>query len=394
MYRGIVEGFYGRPYKSLQRNILLKYLSLSESPAYLYAPKNDPFHRLDWRKPYSRDSWEDIAGSIAFAASREVRFFFGVSPWRFEDDEHGLLKEKLSRAIQAGAQGLAILFDDIPETADAELAIRQIRFAERSVEELQAEIILCPSVYCDELNGKLDGSGYLEAWREEITDRFDSFWTGSEVVSSVLDAPSLERAQELLGRRPVVWDNLLADDYAQRRIYLAGLEGRIPDCSYFLNPSELFPVALYSLRSMLISAGTECPWPGELGDTMEYWQLLGQFHHLPWRPGIMAGRLLAELQKAMAGEEVKGLNSRLDDIGNRMRAFIDQLEKVDEGTAVMPFVRDVAKMVGWWREILMLSSRSERESRLNYLMFRRLPYDHPLALVTAGLAQKNERGAE
>ncbi|MBD3277706.1 MAG: hypothetical protein GF388_05350, partial [Candidatus Aegiribacteria sp.] len=394
MYRGIVEGFYGRPYKSYQRNKLLKYLSLHESPAYMYAPKNDPYHRLNWRLPYSTERWKEIADSIAFADRNDVRFFFGVSPWGFEDHEYGILRAKLSRALKAGAHGAAILFDDVPDRADADLAARQIRFAERAAEGLQTEMILCPSVYCDELNEKLDGSGYLEVWKEELPGDTGCFWTGPSVVSESLEGPSLDRAKELLGSRPVVWDNLLADDYAQRRIYLAGLEERIPDCHYFLNPSELFPVALYSLRSMLLSAGTSCPWPGELGETEEYWHLLSEFHHLPWQPGKMADLLFEELRRAMAGEEVEGLKRRLASITRSLSIFTDELESVDEGSAVMPYVRDVAKMVGWWREILMLPSRSERESRLQYLMFQRLPYDHPMALVTAGLAQKKERGAE
>ncbi|MBN2608065.1 MAG: beta-N-acetylglucosaminidase domain-containing protein [Candidatus Fermentibacteraceae bacterium] len=393
MVRGGVEGFYGRPYEGGRRSLLLRLLSRLEDPAYIYAPKNDTFHRLGWREDYPAESRLLLEDDIHLAADSGIRFIFGISPWGFRDDEYPALRRKARAAMEAGSSGVAVLFDDIPQRADPELALRQLNLVGEALEGIGGRVLLCPSLYCTELLVRHSGEEYLSAWSENVNPEWTSMWTGREVVSRRLDDDSLCEAAGLLGGRPAIWDNLLADDYCLRRVYLSGLDQRIPaDHEYFLNPPECFPAALYGVYSLVKATGAGCPWPGELGTLPAAWEVLAGFHHTPWSTAGVASEMIRSLSGALHRGPDAGLLAGLEETRLLMCRFLDDLEVVPWGWELAPYVRDLGRMVGWWSEILRLPSRSERISRLQHLMFRRLPFDHPLASMTAELAGSHQEG--
>jgi hypothetical protein len=395
MLCGIVEGFYGRPYNPRRRRILIDYLSMLDKAGYVYAPKNDPFHRLRWREDYTEDEWLELSGTIDTAVNRGLEFIYGISPWQFGSGDSGTLRSKAERAIDAGATGIAVLFDDIPGRADTSLAVRQLQLAEEALEGFDCAVYLCPSIYCMELLDKYDGGEYLAAWRDNMPRDWHSFWTGDGVISKELDKNSLTAAEKLLGGKPIIWDNLLADDYSLRRIYLAGLEGRIPEgYSYFLNPSSCFPVALHSVYMLLEASGVSCCWPSELGNMPEAWDIISGFHHLPWHADERTESLLKELKSAASEGLSEQLMTELRYMSEVLGRFIDSLEEIEDGFELMPYVADVKKIIGWWEDALELPSPSERISRLRYLMFERLSFDHPLAMITAELSTYNRKGEQ
>ena len=55
---------------------------------------------------------------------------------------------------------------------------------------------------------------------------------GPKVVSKVITTQTIEAVTNVLKRRPVIWDNIHANDYDQRRVFLGPYDGR---------PVELFP---------------------------------------------------------------------------------------------------------------------------------------------------------
>ena len=395
MLCGIVEGFYGRPYNPRRRRVLIDYLSMLDEAGYVYAPKNDPFHRLRWREDYPPDEWSELSGTIDAANKAELEFIFGISPWQFRSGDSGFLRRKAEKAADAGATGIAVLFDDIPERADAILAVRQLQLAEEALEGFDCTIYLCPSIYCMELLDKYDGGEYLAAWRDNMPGDWHSFWTGDGVISKELDKNSLTASQKLLGGKPVVWDNFLADDYSLRRIYLAGLEGRIPEnYSYFLNPSSCFPVTLHSVYMLLKASGVSCGWFPELGNMPEAWEIISGFHHLPWHADKKTESLLKELKNAISEGPSDQTISKLMYMSRVLGGFIDSLEEIDDGFELMPYIVDVKKIISWWEDALELPSPSERISRLKYLMFERLPFDHPLSMITAELSTNNRKGEQ
>lgn len=52
-YRGVVEGFYGTPWSHEVRMSLIDIYGKYKMNAYLYGPKDDPYHSCpNWRLPY------------------------------------------------------------------------------------------------------------------------------------------------------------------------------------------------------------------------------------------------------------------------------------------------------------------------------------------------------
>ena len=60
-----------------------------------------------------------------------------------------------------------------------------------------------------------------------------NLFLGPKVVSKVITTQTIEALTNVLKRRPVIWDNIHANDYDQRRVFLGPYDGR---------PVELFPL--------------------------------------------------------------------------------------------------------------------------------------------------------
>ena len=55
---------------------------------------------------------------------------------------------------------------------------------------------------------------------------------GDKVIPELITKDSIKELGEVLNRKPVIWDNIHANDYDQRRVFLGGYHGR---------PVELYP---------------------------------------------------------------------------------------------------------------------------------------------------------
>jgi hyaluronoglucosaminidase len=116
--RGVVEGFYGPPWSHDERLDFLRFAGRVGLNEYVYAPKDDPYHRERWRDPYPEATLAEIAQLAREAAARHVRFVYTIAPalsMRFSDDaEHELLAAKAEQLWGAGIRSFALLFDDVP----------------------------------------------------------------------------------------------------------------------------------------------------------------------------------------------------------------------------------------------------------------------------------------
>ena len=64
-WNGVIEGFYGPPYHHAERLQLLAFLAEHGLDTYLYAPKQDPYHRDEWRTLYPAAEAAELAALIA-----------------------------------------------------------------------------------------------------------------------------------------------------------------------------------------------------------------------------------------------------------------------------------------------------------------------------------------
>ncbi|XP_041074409.1 protein O-GlcNAcase isoform X5 [Polyodon spathula] len=174
-----------------------------------------------------------------------------------------------------GCQAFAILFDDIDHSlcqADKE-AFSSFAHAEVSVAneifhylEKPDIFLFCPTEYCDALcYPSLSKSTYLRTVGEELHPDIGVVWTGTKVISRELSVESLAGVEEVLRRRPLIWDNLHANDYDSKRVFLGPFKGRparLVPClrGLLLNPNCEFEanfIALHTLASWYRS-GSSC----------------------------------------------------------------------------------------------------------------------------------------
>ncbi|XP_017760323.1 PREDICTED: protein O-GlcNAcase isoform X2 [Eufriesea mexicana] len=239
---GVVEGFYGRPWTTEQRKDLFQKLKKWGMDSYLYAPKDDYKHRAYWRDLYTVEEAEHLTGLITAARECGITFYYALSPGLditySSLKEVTILKRKLEQVSQFGCTAFALLFDDIePEMSEADKEVFQ-SFAHAQVSVTndifqhlgQPKFLLCPTQYCaTRAMPNVASSEYLNTLGSKLAQEIDIMWTGPKVISRLLTVESIEEITEVLRRPPVIWDNLHANDYDQKRVFLGPYAGRSPD---------------------------------------------------------------------------------------------------------------------------------------------------------------------
>ncbi|XP_011309622.1 protein O-GlcNAcase isoform X2 [Fopius arisanus] len=239
---GVVEGFYGRPWTTEQRKDLFQKMKKWGMDSYLYAPKDDYKHRAYWRDLYTVEEAEHLTGLITAARESGITFYYALSPGLditySSAKEVTALKRKLEQVSQFGCVAFALLFDDIePEMSEADKEVFQ-SFAHAQVSVTndifhhlgQPKFLLCPTQYCaTRAMPNVSTSEYLNTLGSKLAQEIDIMWTGPKVISRLLTVESVEEITEVLRRPPVIWDNLHANDYDQKRVFLGPYSGRSPD---------------------------------------------------------------------------------------------------------------------------------------------------------------------
>ncbi|XP_062319122.1 protein O-GlcNAcase [Osmerus eperlanus] len=237
---GVVEGFYGRPWTMEQRKELFRRQQKWGLNTYLYAPKDDYKHRMFWREMYSVEEAEQLMTLISAAKEYGIEFIYAISPGldiTFSNlKEVSTLKRKLDQVSHFGCKSFALLFDDIDHNmcpADKEVfssfAHAQVSLTNEIFQYLSEPetFLFCPTEYCGTFcYPNVSQSPYLHTVGEKLLPGIEVLWTGPKVVSKDITVESIEEVSKILRRAPVIWDNIHANDYDQKRLFLGPYKGR------------------------------------------------------------------------------------------------------------------------------------------------------------------------
>uniref|UniRef100_A0A667YPV8 Protein O-GlcNAcase n=1 Tax=Myripristis murdjan TaxID=586833 RepID=A0A667YPV8_9TELE len=237
---GVVEGFYGRPWTMEQRKELFRRQQKWGLNTYLYAPKDDYKHRMFWRELYSVEEAEQLMTLISAAKEHGIEFIYAISPGldiTFSNQkEVSTLKRKLDQVSHFGCKSFALLFDDIDHNmcpADKEVfssfAHAQVSITNEIFQYLgePETFLFCPTEYCGTFcYPSVSQSPYLHTVGEKLLPGIEVLWTGPKVVSKDITVESIEEVSKILRRAPVIWDNIHANDYDQKRLFLGPYKGR------------------------------------------------------------------------------------------------------------------------------------------------------------------------
>jgi beta-N-acetylglucosaminidase len=240
--RGIVEGFYGKPWSYKDRLAMLKFEGEHAMNVYYYAPKDDPYHRALWRKPYPPARMKQLKELVSTAHANFVDFCFAISPGLSmvysSDADFTDLTTKLDAVGKLGVSCFALFLDDVPE--DLQNPQDKIRFktlAEAHVflinklyqylksQSQENRLVVTPTTYTNN-QGDPD---YIREVGAGVNPDVPLIWTGPQVVSPTITVAQAQEWGALLHRKPYIWDNFPVNDGIRWRVNLGPVRGRAPD---------------------------------------------------------------------------------------------------------------------------------------------------------------------
>jgi hypothetical protein len=258
---GVVEGYYGKPWTHEARLDMVRFMGRAGFTHYIYAPKDDPYHRSRWRDPYPEAMLAQFRELVGVADSAGITLVFAVSPGLnivYSDSaDVDVLHRKLLVMRDIGFREAALFLDDVPghlqHPADQErftdLAAAHAHLVNAIRDGL--DLMVCPTTY----TSAWGDPSYVEALSRAIGEQIPLFWTGRDVAPSSIPLDDV-RHTRLRTRGPLyLWDNFPVNDYETWRPLLGALKGRDPKLpnmidAIFANPMESVYLSMIPLRTV------------------------------------------------------------------------------------------------------------------------------------------------
>lgn len=229
-FRGVVEGYYGRPWGTEGRLSLLNFMGKLKMNVFIYGPKDDPYHHNRWRDPYPADEMKDFAKLLTVAKKYKINFYWAIHLGgtfkRGSEEDYAALFRKLEGMYEGGFRAFAVFFDDFGGS-DAEFhaeICNRIRTDFLLKKKDCAPLIMCPNRYWG------SGHEYQQTLGAALDKSIHIMWTGGWICSDI-NAKDVERVTQDFQRKPFIWWNWPVNDYCRSKILL----GR----TYGLNSSEI-----------------------------------------------------------------------------------------------------------------------------------------------------------
>ncbi|WP_314584695.1 beta-N-acetylglucosaminidase domain-containing protein [Paenibacillus terrigena] len=276
-WRGSIEGFYGDPWSHQDRLRQIDFYGQQKMNMYIYAPKDDPYHRDKWREAYPAAKLAEIAELVQRSKENHVELVFAISPGNsvcFSDDaDFGALTTKAQAMWDVGVRSFAIFLDDIDKTlrcnADktkfnsdtnpvaAAQAFLLNRFKTEFIDKHAGahRLITVPTDYAN-----ITATAYINRFAALVDPSIIVQWTGSAVVPAGISASDADKANAIYKHDLLIWDNFPVNDYARDRLYLGPLYNRDAELADHgiiglttnpMNEAEASKIAIFTIADYL-----------------------------------------------------------------------------------------------------------------------------------------------
>jgi len=245
---GVVEGFFGPPYSFEQRRALFLFTARSGLDTYIYAPKDDPFHRARWRDAYPPEYLAHFHELAALGATAGVRFVYAIAPGLDYDPAAGdldVLVRKLGTILDVGVRDFCVFFDDVfgaDAGADPEVQADVVTGVLAALRARDPATSLCfiSQFYAGTATQLATDSSPLAALYPSHTSSaayaayrrippdVPIMWTGPAVFTDRLTVAEAAAFRAFAGRRVLLWDNYPVNDSLPNELFLGPYQGRGP----------------------------------------------------------------------------------------------------------------------------------------------------------------------
>lgn len=275
-FRGFIEGFYGVPWSHEDRMNLMKDTSEYKMNTYIYAPKDDPYHRLSWKELYPEQEAKQIAELAKAGAENNFNFCWTIHPGatlQFTDEDFDALINKFEQLYSLGVRQFGVLFDDTDDWRNGQKQAEWINKIDTEFVKAKGDVapmIVISARYNSAWGPNMDR--YFKPFMQTLHDDIQVMWTGHATMSNVSkEVFEWPKVQTGVDKDVAVWWNYPVNDYCDSRILMAPLHNLNQDLDnvsgFFSNPmnqAEASKVALYSIA--------DYTWNTDTFDYMKSWE--------------------------------------------------------------------------------------------------------------------------
>ena len=255
---GVIEGFYGPSWSVADTLAIMRFERAHHMNTFLYAPKYDPYSRIDWREPYPSAAFAKLRALIKGARVSGIRFVYSVSPglnitYSSQQDRAALLA-KINQVRGAGVNEFMLSLDDIAGNlnaadnrryhgnlawAEADLA-NYVWNQERRLDP-HFRLLLAQTDYYG-----LTDNAFWTTLKHRLSPAVTPIWTGSWALSQTITVRQVATVERDMGHRVLIWDNYPVNDFTyvinkHPELFMGPLVGRgagVPSlvAGYLFNP--------------------------------------------------------------------------------------------------------------------------------------------------------------
>ncbi|MDO4436898.1 MAG: beta-N-acetylglucosaminidase domain-containing protein [Coriobacteriaceae bacterium] len=274
--RGTIEGFYARGQEDWSwedRMEQVRFYGETKMNTYIYAPKEDPYHREQWREPYPADQMAKMVALVKEAKANKVDFVFALSPGNSIDltseSDFQALVNKCKIMYDNGVRDFAIFFDDIENKDGAGQAKVLNRFNKEFIKAQDEPCTLAtvPTEY--DSNAMLDGANtkpYTAAFSQNLDADIEVLWTGSSVVPDGITAADGEFINSVYGDRAGIWWNYPCNDYQLDKLAMGPIHGIDKSVFGSIGYFVMNPMGRANLSRVTLATGADFSWNLEAYD--------------------------------------------------------------------------------------------------------------------------------
>ncbi|MBQ7818903.1 MAG: beta-N-acetylglucosaminidase domain-containing protein [Bacteroidales bacterium] len=250
-YRGLVEGFYGKPYTVEQIISLLEFFKHYKLNTFIYGPKADPYHAGSWYEDYPTTlsdserklgllTQSDFVTITAKAKECNVNFVWAIHPglhggMSFDSKSAmnpGIEKimQKFDKMYNLGVRGFGVFIDDMSFTPNAEMTAylpaqvqaklkAKYNTSSASADDKVSPLFFVPTAYS--IAHTTTTLTQLSSIDKDVVIAF----TGDNVWSNIT-AANCQTMKNVLGRNPLFWWNNNCNDNYDDRLYMSHMNYR------------------------------------------------------------------------------------------------------------------------------------------------------------------------
>ena len=283
--RGVVEGFYGKPWTHAQKLKGIEYFADYNMNTYFLAPKDDPLQRFNWRSPFTSEYLKETAELISHGKLHGIDFVLCVSPGLSveysNDSDVDAVVNRFKQLTDLGASHFGMLWDDIAwemqhESDNAKYvstAQAHADFTNRVWDKLvayneRAQLTVCPMHYAGRGN-----EPYLIDLGRELKSRINLMWTGRQICSEYLDISDAVIFERSALRPALYWDNFPVNDGGmQVNLYIGPIRGREKGLHKYSAGLLSNPMLQFEASLIPISTIGDYLWDSENYDPDKSWE--------------------------------------------------------------------------------------------------------------------------